>query len=75
MARLLWGAARHVLPRLAAGLAVQTSPHARDVTAEAARQKLSRADVAVTNQSDKEVQLPKLLEMDEKVRQHFRQRS
>ena len=33
-------------------------------TAEKAFEKLSSADIAVTNQSDKDVQLPKILELD-----------
>ena len=42
-----------------------------DVTVEIAQQKLAGSDVAVTNQSDKEILLPKLIEMDEKVRTNF----
>lgn len=36
-------------------------------TALKAHQKLSSADVQVTNQSDKDIQLPKILELDQRV--------
>lgn len=38
-----------------------------DCTAQQAYEKLRSADVQVTNQADKDVQLPKILELDQRV--------
>ena len=45
------------------------------VTAEAAKERLSKSDVFVTNGSDKIQQLPKMLELDEKVKEFYTNKS
>ena len=50
------------------GLAASLIEEWSRCTASVAHAKLSQPDVSVTNQSDKELQLPKVLELDRKVR-------